>query len=373
MSKNKTQEEYVAELKIKNQNIEVVGQYINAKTKILHRCKIHNVEWMAIPDNVLRGCGCNQCKIDKDITNIKKRQKTHKQYIEELIDKNAFIEPLEQYIDGKTSILHKCNICGNIWSARPSNILSGYGCPLCGINKARKSKMKTHDEYVVELSVKNPNLEVKEQYNGSINPIKHYCKKHRNEFNVRPSDALKGYGCKECQIEKIHDANTKTHIEYDNELEKRNINIKVIGIYINAITPIIHQCLKCGYEWFGIPNNILRGSGCPKCNESHGEKNISNYLDTHNIIYIKQYMFDDCKDKKALPFDFYLPDLNVCIEYDGEQHFRVVDFFGGEDGLKNRQFHDKIKTDYCKANNIPLFRIAYNEDIEGKINNFLFA
>jgi hypothetical protein len=119
------------------------------------------------------------------------------------------------------------------------------------------------------------------------------------------------------------------------------------------------------------PGNILAGKGCPRCNESHGEKNIGSYLSMNNITYIPQCTFDGCKDKRKLPFDFYLPELNICIEYDGEQHFKAVDYFGGKEGLKIRQLHDQIKTDYCKNNNISLLRIKYDENKEEKLYSFI--
>jgi very-short-patch-repair endonuclease len=74
---------------------------------------------------------------------------------------------------------------------------------------------------------------------------------------------------------------------------------------------------------------------------------------------------------RKLPFDFYIPEFNMCIEYDGEQHFKAVDYFGGEDGLKIRQIHDRIKTDYCNSNNILLLRIRYDENIEEKLHSFI--
>ena len=69
---------------------------------------------------------------------------------------------------------------------------------------------------------------------------------------------------------------------------------------------------------------------------------------------------------KTLPFDFYIPDLNICIEYDGEQHFEPVDFGGkgkeyAEKRFKAQQKRDNIKTEYCKNNNIKLIRIPYWE------------
>lgn len=80
------------------------------------------------------------------------------------------------------------------------------------------------------------------------------------------------------------------------------------------------------------------------------------------------------KDKKVLPFDFYLPTHNLCIEYDGLQHFEAVEFWGGSENLKYIQKHDQIKNNFCKINNIKLIRIKYNrkfksDDILEIINN----
>ena len=71
------------------------------------------------------------------------------------------------------------------------------------------------------------------------------------------------------------------------------------------------------------------------------------------------FAFDDCKKKRTLPFDFYIPLLNLLIEYDGAQHFESPEIFGGEEGLQERQENDKIKNDYCSKNGIKLVRIPY--------------
>lgn len=77
--------------------------------------------------------------------------------------------------------------------------------------------------------------------------------------------------------------------------------------------------------------------------------------------------------KEYLPFDFYLPDYNCCIEYDGEQHIRATTLYGGEEGLKKVKLRDSIKNKYCKDNNIPLLRISHkeNENINIIIDNFI--
>ena len=88
-------------------------------------------------------------------------------------------------------------------------------------------------------------------------------------------------------------------------------------------------------------------------------------------LELTQKRFKDCKNLKPLPFDFYLPLLNVCIEYDGIQHFIVNEHFDGVQGLIDRQRNDDIKTNYCKSNNIHLLRISYKDNIEEKLISFL--
>lgn len=77
-------------------------------------------------------------------------------------------------------------------------------------------------------------------------------------------------------------------------------------------------------------------------------------------------------DIRPLPFDFYLPEYNICIEYDGEQHNRSVKHFGGDKAFYTRIKHDNIKNEYCKNNGISLLRIPYFKNIEEELNNFLF-
>lgn len=89
--------------------------------------------------------------------------------------------------------------------------------------------------------------------------------------------------------------------------------------------------------------------------------------------------FLDCCNIKPLPFDFYLPEYNVCIEYDGIQHFEPTRFNKkmtieeANDNFIQQKFRDEIKNNYCKNNNIKLLRIPYTEydNIEKVINKYL--
>lgn len=144
------------------------------------------------------------------------------------------------------------------------------------------------------------------------------------------------------------DESKKIHgIFYDYSL----VNYKNTNEKIKIICPI-HG------EFEQRPKHHYNGSGCPICRESKGERDVRKSLEEKNISFIKQYRFPDCKDKRTLPFDFYLPELNTCIEYDGEQHFKSKEQWGGESGFIDRQRKDEIKNEYCIKNNIKLIRLS---------------
>ena len=101
---------------------------------------------------------------------------------------------------------------------------------------------------------------------------------------------------------------------------------------------------------------------CP----GEGERKISVFLDTHNINYIQQKTFSELKFKRLLRFDFFLPEHNVAIEFDGIQHFEPVKIFGGEEYFEYIKTTDEIKNNFCLKNGIKIIRIAYfdYDDIE---------
>jgi len=95
---------------------------------------------------------------------------------------------------------------------------------------------------------------------------------------------------------------------------------------------------------------------------SKGEKLISKILDKNHILYEREKTFDDLYDVSLLRFDFYLPSHNMCIEYDGKQHFEPIDYFGGDKAFKSSKKRDGMKNTYCENNNIKLLRIPYTQD-----------
>ena len=360
----RTDEDYKREVSELYPYIEVLNEFLTMQTPILHRCNRHNIEWMATPQNILDGHGCKQCGIEKI---IEKNIKTNEQYIQELSVVNPNIEVLEDYKGANTPILHRCLIDNYEWKGTPANLLYHTGCPRCSKNVKR-----TQEQYLYDLKEVNPFVIPLEDFINVKTPILHRCLKHNIDWITSPASVLQGGGCKNCKYEKHAKSARKTHKQYVAELSSINSNVIPLENYIDANTPILHKCLIDGYEWTTTPARLLYGGGCPVCNESKGEKRIAKWLDDNKIEYIRQKRFSDCKDKKTLPLDFYLPFYNVCIEYDGKQHFEAINWFGGNEKLEYTQKHDKIKTEYCKENGILLLRIPYFKNIEEELEQFLF-
>lgn len=149
----------------------------------------------------------------------------------------------------------------------------------------------------------------------------------------------------------------------------------VISEYRNRKTKVELKHNTCRTEWFVNPSDFLhKNSRCPFCNESKGEKVVSKWLTSNNFSFLTQYKFQDCVNKRKLPFDFAVfkdGELFMLIEYDGKQHFQKGCF--GVDNYEETKRNDKIKTDYCKNNHITLLRIPYTKfnQIETILENTL--
>lgn len=123
------------------------------------------------------------------------------------------------------------------------------------------------------------------------------------------------------------------------------------------------ECLNCGRVFTTRQDRILSHLSSCGCLLSKGQILIAELLKENNISYVEEKWFNSLKSTAggALRFDFYLPEENVCIEFDGEQHYKMVNYFGGEKEFLKRQENDKIKNEWCKENHIPLIRIPYTK------------
>lgn len=222
-------------------------------------------------------------------------------------------------------------------------------------------KRKTHEQFISELYLINSNIEILGEYIGAMTKIKCKCKIDGYIWYMTPNNLLRGHGCPVCKKQSISKLNGKTHEDFIDEIKLINKDIEILSQYNGTHNKIKCKCKVDGHVWTTTPHHLLDGYGCPKCKSSIGEKTICDILQELNIDYIEQYRFDNCRDKRPLPFDFYLPNYNTCIEYQGGQHYFPVKYFGGQNKFEEQQKKDEIKRDYCKNNNINLIEIPYWE------------
>ena len=130
------------------------------------------------------------------------KRKTHEQYVKDLAEKNPTFIVLEQYLGDKIPILHMCTICNTQYNCRPNDKLNGYTCKYC-----HKSELRTHSQYLLELSKVHPTLEVLGNYVGSHVNIDHKCTVCKTISSVSPYSKLDGHGCGICNISNGIDPN----------------------------------------------------------------------------------------------------------------------------------------------------------------------
>lgn len=259
------------------------------------------------------------------------------------------------YIHSNTKVLIGCKEHGYFLQI-PSTHLRKKGCPLCSKNyhinteEFIKRAIKKHGDRYDYSEVK---------YINSLNDIIIICKEH-GRFYQNPSIHLQGSNCPRCHFDSLM-SSTERFIKKAREIHGNKYDYSKVK-YKKSLSPVIIICNEHG-EFFQTPNTHIQNKGCPKCVASKGEIKISNWLSINKIKFIPEKRFDTCKNKKSLRFDFFLPDHNLIIEYDGLQHFtfsKKGKIFTKKQ-MQKTQHNDFIKNKFCIENHINLLRIPYTE------------
>jgi uncharacterized protein YbaR (Trm112 family) len=341
-------------------------EYKTCDTKVKIKCKKdgHGI-FEQSPSKHLFGQGCPKCI---------GRHKTTLVFIQEakMIHGDKYDYSLVEYktCDGKIEIKCKKDEHG-IFEQQANNHLQGHGCPKCRSDLISKIQRSTSTIFTTQADKIHKGKFDYSLVNYKTNniPVDIICKKHNITFQQTPDNHMSSKFCcplccselkttnKNSQSEFIEKATEIHGNRYDYTNVKYKNNNTTVKIFCNTHQEIFEQ----------RPCDHLHWQGCPKCNITKGEQRIINFLQKNNIKYKQQKTFPDLKNKnRYYKFDFYLPDLNCLIEYDGAQHFRPVNFGGISDerALEGHQkvlINDKIKNDYAIKHEIILLRIPYTE------------
>lgn len=300
------------------------------------------------------------------------RQKTDKEFnieVQNLVG-NSYIF-LEPYKGTNTKIQYYHVDCAKIHSISPNNFLSGQRCPSHRYNVISNKNKNKYNTQTFKLKIKNL---VGNEYTLLSNYVNAKTKveiKHNkcgNIYKVTPSDFSGGKRCPKCAIINRSNKRRKTQKQFVQEVNKLGNNeYLVVGKYVNWKTPVELKHLKCNKIIKMAPSSFLRGSRCTCSKNYSGENLISKILNDLGIKYTKEQKFEWLRYKKPQHLDFYIPDYNLAIEYDGEQHSNPKRKWYSKEIVAR----DKNKDKLCKLHNIKLIRISYKYDTYNTIKHYM--
>ena len=342
-------------------------EYENQEKKIIIVCRVHG-DFPQTPVSHWSGKGCPKCGIIKQSISIRK---TTEKFIEEakLVHGDKYDYHKVDYKNGRIEVIIVCPVHGEFLQV-PNNHVAGNGCYDCSLI-VRAEKRKLGIEKFIERSnhIHNNFYQYENvEYIDAITIVKITCPVH-GDFPQVPDSHLSGRGCPKCGDIKAGDKQRKTVEQFLEEA-----NLKHNGIYkydnvdykggdrIISITCTIHG------DFPQTPASHLNGKGCPKCfNKSEGRLAI--ILNEIGVVH-RGYRINNRF------FDFYLPEYNLIIERDGEQHYFNTFRFRGKRKKSIEEHHqiDIEKTNLAKSKGHKICRIPYwlsEEDERKEIQNIL--
>ena len=305
-----------------------------------------------------------------------------KGYVFTKYGKEFTVDVNDLYDDANVKVMIKCDICGKEYQLpynRYIKNINNFGktvCFECSRSIISKNRWGQSEKNRQLLAFNLANdicndcgyqlLTTLDNIKNRRSRIKYICPIH-GVHEVTINNLASGKRCPGCAKD-----NTKNVLKLSAEEVSKRIS-ECGGTILNPQEYINNSernlkitCPRCGNPF--VTSLVLftqhGGQLCPDCyrKESVGERRVREYLENNNIEYEFQKWFIDCRDIKPLPFDFYLPQKNIIIEFDGIQHIKDGgNFFHSSYDLNTTKKHDIIKNEYCNEHNIELIRIPYTQ------------
>lgn len=332
---------------------------VNNQYRILVKCenKKHEQYWVGWQHYKNRGDRCGKCRY---INNGKKRVIYTKEKIRGIVDDLGYIL-MEIHTIGDEGVITISSPEGYVVNTQINNIKRGRPQFFHKNNPHTINNIKLW----CKLNEKSFTL-ISDKYVNSGKDLIWKCLKCCGNFERSWNTTSKNmFECPYCSGTK---ASKKNNLLLMNpNLSKQWGYVKNYPLHPEQVLPNTTKkfwwiCDLCGHEWQKSVHYMnQKNSPCPNCKISKGEYAIKSYLDDNDIKYFREHKFDDCKNIKKLRFDFYLSEHNVCIEYQGEFHYKVIGGISKIDSLDKQKKCDEIKRNFCMVNDIGLMEIPYWE------------
>lgn len=329
--------------------------YKNSGDKVCIVCPKHG-DFYQRPSMHIKGNKCPKCALEE---RVKKRTSNKEQFVASarLIHGNKYDYSKVVYINNNTKVCITCPLHGEFLQ-RPADHLIGCGCRACAGNK----KLTTQEFIENAKKVHGDKFDYTGvEYKGAHIPITIVCKDCGAIIKTTPHKHVVGGGCVNCRIIE-HTRTKESFIEQARKVHGDKYNYDNVE-YVHGETKVEIICPDHG-AFLQTPNSHLQGSGCPHCLTYYGEKKVSEILNKYNVQFISQYKIANsnlfCKNKKLF-VDFFIPTSNTIIEYNGQQHYEAIDYFGGQERFERQKERDNAVRMYCKEHKIKLIEIPYTE------------
>lgn len=364
-AKKITLQDYKTKLKEKfGDRFDVLStEYINNKSKLIFRCDECGSIFENRADNQLSKGSCKGCvQIDRY------------KFIWKAIQKHGYKFDYREvdYKNNADKIKIGCPEHG-FFEINPSFHLSNQygGCPSCNPYSFKSRGIKKQTNFRKDYNTESFKKKVEEIFDGTISvddveyiksteKIQAYCIIHDRYFETTPHKLLTGHGCKLCGIEKSRKKKllkVENVIKIANKAHDYNYDYSEID-YQGMSKDIYPICKEHGKFKVNAYNHLFHHCGCPECSlrKHYSEKQLYDYV--KETFSDALYNYHNPKLLGRLSLDIYIPSLKVGIEFQGEQHFRPVDWFGGEKSFQKIMDRDKRKKEICRKNGIQLFYLT---------------
>lgn len=337
-------------------------EYLGSQKPVTIICRKHG-RFVQIASEHLRGRGCPKCGRNcVSISEFKKRvNKKHRGKYD-----------LEKVVYKKLTdkVIIVCPLHGDFLQVA-RNHMKGQGCPKCASNAAysneifrKKSEEQHGPTYGYERSV----------YRGAQEEVEITCGKHGSFFQIAASH-WNGQGCPKCAGLNL---SNEEYIALVDEVHEGKY-LYTATTYMGGKYTITVTCPTHG-DFQQKASTHRHGAGCPKCHQPKGERKVAAVLKKLNVQYVPQKTFEDCinpKTGRKLRFDFYLPEQDKTIEYDGESHFSPWRKYWDKEkavvAFQEAKYRDALKDEYFKGQENKFLRIHYKQykQVEKILNQFL--
>ena len=382
MGKKLTNEEFLQRLKdLGRDDLIPLEEYKGRHTNIRFKCTKEECghEWEAQPGNIYDSQGCPECaRRDKN----SKRKYTKDEFNERLLEEKRFdVKLIEEYINGDTPVLFKCNDpeCGHEWYARPANILyNGYTCPACNYRRTGQRNKVTQEDFEKKIKELNPNIIRVGIYKDRDTEVEFICSEGHT-WKETPASFYGSPLCPICNpscaklISGVNDLGTLRPdlIKYfkDKELPKQ------LKVRSNQKVDLV--CPDCGYEKQMLVYNLYnRGFYCEMCDDglSFPNKILRNLLQDKSIkeqleSFVLEWSPQNCNDKMFFDAMIIVKGQYICVEMQGIQHYSLIWSSKKDNRILER---DNRKREFCKQESIIEIEIDCRDtDFENIKNNFI--